>query len=48
MYFIDGRDMMKDIDISMLAVDKVHPNDTGFYLMYKGILPIIKKILKID
>ncbi|MBE6414423.1 MAG: hypothetical protein E7035_07735 [Verrucomicrobiaceae bacterium] len=47
-YFIDGRDMMKDIDISMLAVDKVHPNDTGFYLMYKGILPIIKKILKID
>ena len=47
-YFIDGRDMMKHIDISMLTVDNVHPNDTGFYLMYKGVLPTIKKILKID
>lgn len=44
-YFIDGRDLFKDADISYLTVDGCHPNDLGFYLMFKNTLPTLKQAI---
>ena len=45
-WFIDGRDLFKDLPYAILTVDNCHPNDTGFYLMYKNVMPAIKEALK--
>ena len=45
-WFIDGRDLFKDVPFALLTVDKCHPNDLGFYLMYKNVMPAIKEALK--
>ncbi len=46
-WFIDGRDLFKDISYAYLTVDNIHPNDLGFYLMYKNTLPVLKEALKV-
>jgi len=46
-WFFDGRDLFKELPESILTVDGVHPNDIGFYLMYKNTLPALKKALGI-
>ena len=44
-WFIDGRDLVKDVDSSYITVDGCHPNDIGFYHMYKNTLPVLKEAL---
>ncbi len=46
-WFIDGRDLFKEIPYANLTVDNVHPNDLGFYLMYKNTLPVLREALGI-
>ncbi len=45
-WFVDGRDLMKGVDSSYTSVDGTHPNDLGFYAMYKNALPVIEEALK--
>ena len=45
-WFIDGHNFTKDIDQAYWTMDNTHPNDFGFYLMYKHTLPILKEALK--
>jgi len=46
-YFIDGRDLVKEVDPSYLTVDGTHPNDLGFYLMFKNTLPVLKEAMTV-
>ena len=45
-YFIDGETLFGRKMPDACTVDGCHPNDLGFYRMYKHILPLLKKILK--
>ena len=45
-FFVDGKDFFEGIR-DFTTVDGVHPNDIGFYLMYKNTLPALKKALGI-
>ena len=45
-WFIDGHYFTKDIDQAHWTMDNTHPNDFGFYLMYKHILPVLKQALR--
>jgi hypothetical protein len=45
-YFIDGKTFFGK-DLFSCTVDSVHPNDLGFYLMAKKLLPVIKKALNL-
>lgn len=45
-YFIDGEKLFGEEDRLECTVDNVHPNDLGFYRMYRGILPILKEALE--
>lgn len=45
-WFIDGHNFTKDVDQAYWTMDNTHPNDFGFYLMYKHTLPILKEALK--
>ena len=47
-YFVDGIKFFGDEDREECTVDNVHPNDLGFYRMYKGVLPTLKKALKLQ
>lgn len=47
-YFIDGETFFGDEDRTLCTIDTIHPNDLGFYRMAKTILPVMKKMLKID
>ena len=44
-YFIDGEVFYGEHDRELCTVDKIHPNDLGFYRMAQVIEPIIKSIL---
>ena len=51
-YFVDGlhfydQEGMPEIPRDYTTVDKVHPTDLGFHLMYRRILPELKKALGI-
>jgi len=45
-YYIDGETVFGYEDQDFCTVDNCHPNDHGFYMMAKAIMPFIKKILK--
>ena len=45
-YFIDGETFFGDEDWDCCSGDCCHPNDLGFYRMAKGILPVLKEVLK--
>ncbi len=45
-YFVDGADLFGRGDRSACTVDRCHPNDLGFYRMYKTLLPLLRKIVK--
>ena len=47
-YFVHGKDMTKDVSRFIWTTDNCHPNDYGFYLMYKATLPTLKKALSIE
>ena len=44
-YFVDGLTIFGDVPRKFVTVDGTHPTDLGFYLMYKSILPTLKKAL---
>ena len=45
-YFLDGKTYFAELDDWRTAtVDGCHPNDLGFYLMYRAVLPVLKKML---
>ena len=44
-YFIDGETLFGDEDRLECTVDNAHPNDLGFYRMYKTVLPVLKEAL---
>lgn len=44
-WFVDGKKLFGGADVSYLTVDKCHPNDLGFYLMFRNSLPTLKKAL---
>lgn len=45
-YFIDGMEFFGGEEDVYATVDNTHPNDLGFYLMFKRILPVLKKALE--
>ena len=45
-YFIDGLTLFGKEDQDACTVDGCHPNDLGFYRMYKTILPVLRRALK--
>lgn len=45
-YFIDGEKLFGKNNRDACTVDGCHPNDLGFYRMFKNILPALKKALK--
>lgn len=47
-YFIDGETFFGKRDRHLCTIDRIHPNDLGFYRMASAILPTMKKILKIE
>ena len=47
-YFVNGIEFFGDEDREECTVDNVHPNDLGFYRMYKGVLPTLKKALQLQ
>ncbi len=44
-YFIDGKEIYTDENSDACTVDGCHPNDLGFYRMYKAICPVIESAL---
>jgi hypothetical protein len=44
-YFIDGEVFFGEYDRELCTVDRIHPNDLGFYRMAQVIEPVIKSIL---
>lgn len=45
-YFIDGKDMYYSLEPDMSTVDRIHPNDFGFYCMAEKIGEVIEKVIK--
>lgn len=45
-YFIDGETLFGRKMRDACTVDGCHPNDLGFYRMYKHVLPVLKKIVR--
>jgi lysophospholipase L1-like esterase len=45
-YFVDGEKLFGTDLRDCCTVDGCHPNDLGFYRMYKCVLPVLKKVLK--
>ena len=44
-WFIDGAELFGDID-NYATCDGCHPNDLGFYMMYRRILPVLLEALE--
>ena len=44
-YFIDGFTLFGDADRDCCTVDRLHPNDLGFYRMAQTIRPILETVL---
>ncbi|MBR7132685.1 MAG: hypothetical protein IKD04_04050 [Clostridia bacterium] len=45
-YFLDGKDLFGEENRECCTVDRIHPNDLGFYRMAKKIYPTLKQILE--
>lgn len=45
-WFVDGAFLFGVEDRDACTVDGVHPNDLGFYRMFKGILPTLRQALE--
>lgn len=45
-YFINGYELFGKDCRDACTVDGTHPNDLGFYRMYKAVLPVLRKALK--
>ncbi len=47
-YFINGQTFFGDKDRNHCTVDRIHPNDLGFYRMAEVLEPVLKKALGIE
>ena len=45
-YLLDGRKIMCDVADDMGTVDKIHPNDLGFFAMAQKIGDVLEMVLK--
>lgn len=45
-YFIDGAELFGEVGQDYCTVDRCHPNDLGFYQMYRRVLPELQKALQ--
>ena len=45
-YFIDGETLFGDEDTDACTADTCHPNDLGFYRMFRRVLPVLQKALQ--
>ena len=45
-WFVDGLAFFDEVPRKYVTVDHVHPNDLGFYVMYRKILPVLKEALR--
>ncbi len=46
-FFVDGMSVFEQVEREAPTVDRVHPTDFGFYLMAQGILPTLRRALKL-
>lgn len=44
-WFIDGSELFGEPGQNMCTVDHCHPNDLGFYMMHRRVLPVLKEAL---
>lgn len=44
-WYIDGSELFGEAGGNMCTVDGIHPNDLGFYMMYRRILPVLREAL---
>ncbi len=44
-WFIDGETLFGDEDRELCTVDRIHPNDLGFYRMAKRVAPVLQEML---
>ena len=47
-WFLPARDMIGKVEYDACTVDRCHPNDIGFYRMYRSVLPILKEALGLE
>ena len=45
-YIVDGLKAYEEVGVEFCTVDGVHPNDLGFYLIYKNAIPTFEKVFK--
>lgn len=45
-YFVDGLKAYEEVGVEFCTVDNAHPNDLGFYCMYKNAIPAFEKVFK--
>ena len=45
-YFVDGLKAYEEVGVEFCTVDNAHPNDLGFYLIYKNAIPAFEKVFK--
>ena len=43
--FIDGSELFQPAGEAYCTVDGCHPNDLGFYLMFRRTLPVLREML---
>lgn len=44
-WFVDGFNLFGEAGENMCTVDRTHPNDLGFYMMYRHVLPVLRQAL---
>lgn len=44
-WFIDGDELFGEAGANFCTVDRCHPNDLGFYMMFRRVLPVVKAAL---
>jgi len=44
-YFVEGKTLFDEDARESSSVDRCHPNDLGFYQMYKKLLPVVRQAL---
>ena len=45
-WFVDGETLFGTEDREACTVDRCHPNDLGFYRMYRTLLPVLEEALR--
>ena len=46
-YYLDSEEFFGTVDREQCTVDRVHPNDLGFYRMAEVVEPVLRQMLNI-